>query len=273
MTKIIPLLMKLHKTLPLGFGLLSSLLAIGLSSPGQWARASQPENTPSTLTKLLTQMDTAANQGNVKAVMQFYSPTFTHGDGLNRKGMEQALTGLWKRYPKLRYTTKLESWKSEGNTIIAETITSISGLPVSGNISNNNLTLQSTIKSRQKVTGSKIVRQDILSERTQLTAGSTPPQVEIKLPQQVKVGEKYSFDAIVQEPLGEDFLLGAAMEEPIQVNKLLNPTTANLEFLSVGGLFKIGRAPFSPGTQWVSAVIRRGEDMTIITQRLQVVKK
>jgi hypothetical protein len=184
--------------------------------------------------------------------------------------MEQALTGLWKRYPKLRYTTKLESWKSEGNTIIADTVTTISGLSASGN---NNLTLNSTIKSRQKVTGAKIVQQDILSERTQLTSGSKPPQVEIKLPQQVKVGEKYSFDAIVKEPLGEDFLLGTAIEEPIQANKLLNPTIANLEFLNSGGLFKIGRAPSTPGPQWISAVIRRGEDMTIITQRLQVVKK
>lgn len=270
MTKIIPLLMKRNKTLTVSISLISSLLAIGLSSTWQLAQAGQTGNAPATLTNLLTQIDNAANQGNVNGVMKFYSPTFTHGDGLNRKAMEQALTGLWKRYPKLRYTTKLESWKSEGNTIIAETVTSISGLPAS---SNNNLTLDSTIKSRQKVTGSKIVHQDILSERTQLTAGSKPPQVEIKLPQQVKVGEKYSFDAIVQEPLGEDFLLGTAMEEPIQSNKLVNPTVANLEFLNAGGLFKVGRAPSTPGAQWVSAVIRRGEDMTIVTQRLQVVKK
>ena len=269
MTKITPLLMKRNKTLPVGISLISSLLAIGLSSTWQLAQAGQPGDAPSTLTNVLTQIDNAANQGNIKDVMKFYSPTFTNGDGLNRKELEQALTGLWKRYPKLRYTTRLESWKNEGNTIIAETVTDISGLPASGN---NNLTLQSTIKSRQQITGSKIVHQDILSERTQLTSGNKPPQIEVKLPQQVKVGEKYSFDAIVQEPLADDFLLGTAMEEPIQANKFLNPTTANLEVLNSGGLFKIGRAPSTPGTQWVSAVIRRGEDMTIITQRLQVVK-
>ncbi|MEI6446109.1 MAG: nuclear transport factor 2 family protein [Nostocales cyanobacterium ELA583] len=272
MAKIIPLLMKRNKTLTVSISLISSLLAIGLSSTWELAQADQPGTAPATLTNLLTQIDSAANQGNINGVMQFYSPTFTHGDGLNRKAMEQALTGLWQRYPKLRYTTKLESWKSEGNTIIAETVTNISNLPTSGT-GNNNLTLKSTIKSRQTVKDAKIVRQDILSERTQLTAGSKPPQVEIKLPQQVNVGEKYSFDAIVQEPLGEDFLLGTAMEEPIQGNKLLNPTIANLEFLNAGGLFKTGRAPSTPGTQWVSAIIRRGEDMTIITQRLQVVKK
>jgi hypothetical protein len=270
MTKIIPLLMKRNKTLLLGISLLSSLLATTLPSTWQPAQANEVKNAPAALTNLLTQIDNAANQGNVNGVMQFYSPVFIHGDGLNRKAMEQALTGLWKRYPQLRYTTRLESWKTEGNTIVAETVTSISGSPASNN---NNLTLQSTIKSRQRVIGSKIVRQDILLERTKLTAGSKPPQVEIQLPQQVKVGEQYSFDAIVKEPLGDDFLLGTAIEEPIQANKLLNPTIANLEFLNAGGLFKTGRAPLIPGTQWVSAVIRRGEDMTIITQRLEVVKK
>ncbi len=270
MAKIISLLMKRNKTLNVSIPLVSSLLAISLFSTGQFAKADQIKNAPATLTNLLTQIDKAANQGNINGVMDFYSPTFINGDGLNRKAMEQALTGLWQRYPKLNYTTKLESWKSEGNTIIVETVTNISGLPASGN---NNLALQSTIKSRQKFTGSKIVHQDILSERTQLTFGSKPPQVEIKLPQQVKVGEKYNFDAIVQEPLGEDLLLGTAIEEPIQSNKFLNSTTAKLEFLNSGGLFKIGRAPSNPGTQWVSAVIRRGENMTIITQRLAVVKK
>ena len=270
MTKIIPLLMKRNKTLTVSISLISSLLVIGLSSLSQSVQAGQPTDAPATLTNLLTQIDNAANQGNINSLMQFYSPKFTHGDGLNRKSMEQALTGLWKRYPQLRYTTNIESWKSEGNTIIAETVTNISGLPASGN---NNFTLQSTIKSRQKITGARIVRQDILSERTQLTAGSKPPQVEIKLPLQVKVNEKYSFDAIVQEPVGEDFLLGKAIEEPIQSSKFLNPTIVNLEFLNAGGLFKIGRVPSTPGPQWISAVIRRGEDMTIITQRLQVVKK
>ncbi|MTJ09161.1 nuclear transport factor 2 family protein [Anabaena sp. UHCC 0204] len=262
--------MKRNKVLSVGISLFSCLLTMSLSSTWQIAQANKPQNAPAGLTNLLSQIDNAANQRNVNGVMQFYSPTFTHGDGLNRKGMEQALTGLWKRYPQLRYTTRLESWKSEGNTIIAETVTSISGVP---SPNSNNLTLQSTIKSRQRVTGSKIVRQDILSERTQLTTGSKAPQVDIRLPQQVKVGEKYSFDAIVQEPLGQDILLGKAIEEPIQANKFLTPTTVNLEFLNAGGLFKIGRAPAKPGTQWISAVIRRGDDMTIITQRLQIVKK
>jgi hypothetical protein len=233
------------------------------------AQASTPQEAPAELKNLLTQMDTAASKGDVKTVMGFYSPNFTHGDGLTRPNMEKALTSLWKRYPTLRYTTQLESWNTQGNTIIANTITQISGL---ASANNNNLSLNATIKSRQQISGTKILRQDILSERTQLSSGTKPPKLEIKLPEQVKTGQQYSFDAIVQEPLGEDYLLGAALDEPIQPEKYLSPTSVNLELLSAGGLFKIGRAPVKPGSQWVSAVIMRGDGITMVTQRMEIKK-
>jgi hypothetical protein len=269
MTNYIALLMKRNKKVSSRISLLSFLLTLGFSSIGQFAQAATPDNAPASLKNLLAQIDTAASRGDIKGVMQFYSPNFTHGDGLNRQTMEQALTSFWKRYPQLRYSTRLQSWKSEGNSIIAETVTNITGLPSSNS---SNLALNATITSRQRLTGTKILHQDILSERTQLTSGSKPPQIEINLPQQVKVGQQYNFDAIVQEPLGNNFLLGSALEETIQPNKYLNPTAINLELLSAGGLFKIGRAPSTPGNQWISAVILRNDGMTMITQRL-VVKK
>ncbi|MBD2295412.1 nuclear transport factor 2 family protein [Anabaena sphaerica FACHB-251] len=270
MTKIIALLMKHNKTFTASISLLSFLLTLDLTSNGLFAQAAKPENAPPALKNLLTQIDTASSRGDIKGVMQFYSPNFTHGDGLNRQTMEQALKSFWQRYPQLRYSTRLQSWKSEGNAIIAETVTTITGLPSSNS---NNLALNATITSRQRITGTKIQRQEILSERTQLTSGNKPPQVEIKLPQQVKAGQKYHFDAIVQEPLGNDLLLGSAIEENIQPSKYLTPTPVNLELLNAGGLFKTGLAPSTPGQQWISAVILRNDGMTMITQRLQVVKK
>ncbi|MBO3463006.1 nuclear transport factor 2 family protein [Aetokthonos hydrillicola Thurmond2011] len=244
-------------------------LAIGLAGGWKQAQAVTPQNPPPQLQNLLQQIDTAATQGNIKGVLQFYSPNFTQGDGLNLQTLEQALTSLRKRYPQLKYTTQLQSWRSEGNAIIADTVTTITGLP---SASSQNQTLTSTITSRQRIAGGKIVHQDIQAERTQITSGAKPPHVEIKLPQQVKVGEQYNFDAILQEPLGEDYLLGAALEEPVQANRYLNPTPVNLELLTSGGLFKIGHAPATPGSQWLSAVIMRPEGMIMITQRLQVVK-
>ncbi|QIR39869.1 nuclear transport factor 2 family protein [Tolypothrix sp. PCC 7910] len=290
MTKIITLLLKRRCKFPTSIGLILSLVTLGIVSTWQCTQASTPrnsqlsrkstservadrkyaQNAPSELTNLLTQIDTAANQGDIKKVIEFYSPNFTHGDGLNRQTLEKALVDLWKRYPKLRYSTQLQSWQSQGNGIVAETVTNITGLP-SGN--SNNVTLNATIRSRQRIAGAKIIRQDILSERTLLTSGSKPPQVDVKLPQQVQVGQQYNFDAIVQEPLGDEFLLGTAIEEPIKADKYLNPTPVDLELLNSGGLFKVGRAPSNPGSQWLSAVILRGDGMTMVTQRLQVVKK
>lgn len=274
MTNIIAALVRHRLRLSTSIGLISFLLTLGLTSDWQRTQATTPQqlvqNVPANLTNLLTQIDAAASQGNVQGVLQFYSPNFTHGDGLNRQTLEKSLISLWQRYPKLQYSTKLLSSKPEGNAIIAETETKITGLP-EGN--GNNMALNATIKSRQRITGGKIIRQDILSERTLLTSGSKPPKIDIKLPQQVKVGQKYNFDAIVQEPLGDDFLLGTALEEPIQPDKFLNPTSVDLELLTSGGLFKVGKAPLTPGSQWISAVILRGNGMTMVIQRLQVVKK
>ncbi|MEH1939243.1 MAG: nuclear transport factor 2 family protein [Nostoc sp.] len=277
MTNIFPALVRRQLRFP-SIGLISFLLTIGLTTgwqrtqattPQQLVQAGTPQNAPAELRNLLTQVDAAASRGDIKGVLQFYSPNFTHGDGLNLQTLERSLVSLWQRYPKLQYSTKLLSSKPEGNAIIAETETKITGLPSSNS---NNSTLNATIKSRQRIAGGKIVRQDILSERTLLTSGSKPPQIDIKLPQQVKVGQKYNFDAIVQEPLGDDFLLGTALEESIQADKFLNPTPVDLELLTSGGLFKTAQAPSTPGSQWVSAVILRGNGMTMITQRLQVVK-
>ncbi|WP_017318138.1 Cif family virulence factor [Mastigocladopsis repens] len=249
--------------------LVCSLLTLGLLTSWKCAQASTPQDAPAELKNLLTQIDTAASRGDVKGVMQFYSPNFIHGDGLTRQNMEKALTALWQRYPQLKYSTQIQSWKPQGNAIVTETVTNITGVP---STSSDNSVLNATIRSRQRVAGGKILRQDILSERTQLTSGTKPPQVELKLPQQVKVGQQFSFDAVVKEPLGDDYLLGTALEEPIKPDKFLAPTPVELELLSSGGIFKVGRAPATPGSQWVSAVIMRGEGMVMITQRMQVVK-
>lgn len=239
-------------------------------TPQQLAQTNTTTTVPADLRNLLAQVDAAASQRNAKGVLQFYANNFTHGDGLNLQTMEKALISLWQRYPQLKYNTQVQSWKSEGNAIIADTVTTITGSP---SPKSNNLAMNASITSRQRIVGGKIVRQDIISERTQLTSGNKPPQIELKLPAQVKVGQQYNFDAIVQEPLGEDYLLGAALDEPIQASKYLNPTPVELELLTSGGLFKEGRAPATPGSQWVSAVIMRGDGMTMITQRMQVVSK
>lgn len=244
------------------------LLTLSLTTVWNRAAAATPQTAPPQFNNLLAQIDAAANKHDVKSVMQFYAPNFTHSDGLTRQSMEKALTQLWQRYPQLKYQTQLQSWKPEGNAIVAETVTNITGAQL---VDSRNMVFNATIKSQQRFEGGKIVRQEILSERSQLSAGAKPPTVNVKLPQQVKVGQQYNFDAIVQEPLGDDYLLGAAIEEPVRPENYLNPTSVELELLPAGGLFKVGRVPAQSDDRWVSAVLIRGDGMTMVTQRLNVV--
>lgn len=254
------------------YGLLGSLtlsLVIYLGAPGSdrlWAAS--PATAPPQLKETLTRIDTAANNRNLQSVLQFYAQNFTHSDGLTRQTLQQAISGFWKRYPNLQYRTELVSWQAEGKGFVAETVTYITGMETVGE---RPITLSATLRSRQRFENQRIVRQEVLSERIQMTAGEKPPTVKVNLPDQVRVGQQYTLDAIVQEPLGEDLLLGAAIEEPVRAGGYLKPTTIELEPLSAGGIFKTGRAPAKPDSRWISTILVRGDGMTLITQRLRVV--
>lgn len=231
--------------------------------------AQTPANAPAPLTKLLTQIDAAANRRDVKAVMAFYSPNFTHSDGLNRQSMEKALTQLWDRYPSLNYRTEIKSWKTEGSAIVAETVTTIAGTHKKDG---KESTLKATIRSQQRFEGEKIVNQEILAEQTQLSSGTNPPTIQVNLPEQVKVGEEYHFDAIVREPIGDDILIGTVLEEPVTEKTFFNPSEVELELLNSGGIFKVGKAPATPENRWVSAVLMRQGGIAMVSVRLRVVK-
>jgi len=223
---------------------------------------------PAELKKLVREIDAAANKKELKSLMKFYSQNFTHSDGLNRETMEKALSQFWQRYTTLNYTTKIKSWKADGQAFIVETETQITGTQTA---ENRGMTLKSTIRSQQRFESKKIVKQEILAERNLITSGKNPPTIEINLPEEVKVGEEYNFDAIVQEPIGNDVLIGTAMEEVIGEKTLLGASTIELELLNSGGLFKIGKAPETPENRWVSAILMRQGGITVITQRLRVV--
>ncbi|HLO47088.1 MAG TPA: nuclear transport factor 2 family protein [Kamptonema sp.] len=232
--------------------------------------AQTPANAPAELTKLIGEIDAAANRRDIKAVMQFYSQNFTHSDGLNSKSMEKALTQFWQKYSTLKYSTELKSWKAEGQAFIAETETTITGTQ---KMENREMNLKSTIRSQQRFENQKIVKQEILAERNQLTSGKNPPTIQMNLPEQVNVGQEYNFDAIVQEPLGNDVLIGTALEEPVTEKTLLSTSPVELELLASGGVFKIGKAPATPENRWISAVLMRQGGITVITQRLRVVNQ
>jgi hypothetical protein len=247
------------------------LLTLGLTVGwASIAQAEKPETAPPQLKDTLTQIDTAANRRDIQGLMQFYGANFKNSDGLNRRAMEQALNQLWKRYSQLTYRTELKDWKSEGNAIVAETVTSITGTQASQGTTTK---LESTLRSRQRFENQKIVQQDILAERTQVGSGAKPPSVKVNLPEQIGVGQEFNFDVIVSEPLGDNLLLGTAVEESIKPELYTKPSNFKLELLPAGGIFKVGKAPQKPEGRWVSAVLIRGDGMTMVTQRLQIVNR
>ena len=243
-------------------------ISLGLGAIGAVeVSAASPETAPVELKTRLSQMQAAASAGNIEGVMQNYSPTFTNEDGFTYDSLESALQTLWESYDTLTYRVELQSWEPTDSGYTAETVTYIDGLQ---SIEGRPTKLTSVIRSQQTYEDGKIVAQQTLSERNQLTSGEMPPTVSVILPEQVAAGESYDFDAIVMEPLGNRYLLGAAIEEGATATDFFAGRPVELELLAAGGLFKIGDAPTTNDSRWVSALLVRDDGMTVVTRRLRI---
>jgi len=155
---------------------LSLLLGLGLTfALATGLRAEKPETAPANLKTLISKIETAANERDLKQLMEFYSPKFTNSDGLTYEKTKKALTHFWERYNNLQYTTTLESWSRSGDKLTANTITKITG---TGKVQGRMVGMNATIRSRQQFQGNKLVYQEILSERVEL---STTKPLELEL--------------------------------------------------------------------------------------------
>ncbi|MGL5944191.1 MAG: nuclear transport factor 2 family protein [Waterburya sp.] len=245
------------------------LISLGIvSGLTNVVQAQSAANAPAELTEAIAGIETAANQKDINGVIEYYSPNFTNTDGLTPDSLTKALQQMWKNYPRLNYTTTIDSWSNQGDQLVAETTTIIKGVQKrQGRV----IRLNSTIKSRQYFQQQKLVKQEILAEQSQLTSGENPPQVQVVAPETVTTGEKYNFDLIVEQPLGDKVLLGAVQEEKTSSNLYLNPTALELEPLPAGGIYKTATAPMLPDSNWLSAILVRGDGMTMITHRVNVI--
>ncbi|MCC0176521.1 nuclear transport factor 2 family protein [Waterburya agarophytonicola K14] len=234
---------------------------------GDRVRAENADTAPDELTKIIFEIEDAANNRDLDKVLDYYSEDFTNSDGLSVDSLAEGLEQMWQNYPQLKYTTEIVSWSKEEDLLVAETITTIKGVQkTKGRVTR----LNSTIKSRQYFEDDQLVNQDILTEQSQLKSGDNPPKVEIVAPEVVQTGEQYNFDLIVDEPLEEKILLGAIKEEKTASNLYLNPTVLELEPLPAGGIYKTATAPLLPDSNWVSAILVRGDGITMITHRVNM---
>ena len=248
--------------------LLLSLLVLSLSGQVIPARAETDEQVaPQDLVETISKIDKAANDQNLESLLKYYEDSFSNEDGMTVAGVQSALEKVWLAYPELTYETQILSWSEDQGELVAETQTKIIG---SQENKSRVINLESVIKSRQYFKDRKLLRQEVLSEKTTVTSGDRPPKITVNLPETVKLGEKYAFDTIVEEPLDGNILLGAAIEEKTASNLYLNPTSIELEQLSAGGIFKTVTAPRLSDNHWLSAIVVRGDGITMVTQRVRV---
>ncbi len=251
----------------------ATVLLVNLGIIGSLVNTAQGESlttAPEELTEIITGIESAANNQNLDQLVEYYGDDFTNSDGLTTNTLAKALTQMWENYPQLKYSTEITSWSEEGNELVAETITTIRGVK---NTQGRKVRLNSTIKSRQYFQEQKLVRQEILTEQSRLTSGSNPPKVKIVAPEAVTVGAKYNFDLIVNEPLNDQVLLGGVQEEKTASSLYLNPTALELEPLPAGGIYKVATAPLLPDSNWLSAILVRGDGITMITHRVNIEEK
>ena len=250
---------------------LTTVLLINLGIIAGVVNTAKGQSTPmpEELAEAISAIEAAANDRDLDELLEYYSEDFTNTDGLTTETLATALEQMWSEYPELTYRTEIESWSQEGDELVAETKTTIEGIK---DPQSNTGQLNSTIESRQYFQEQKLVRQEILTEQSQLSSGDNPPQVNIVAPNTVETGEKYNFDLIVNEPLGDQVLLGAVQEEKTAGQLYLNPTQLELELLPAGGIYKVATAPLLPDSNWLSAILVRGDGITRITHRVNVVE-
>lgn len=224
---------------------------------------------PTAVIELVSRIDRAANAKQLSGLGANFAPSYVV-DGMSLSEWQKSLSVFWKRYPKLQYRTTIQAWRAEGNGGSLETLTKIDGSRIQNG---KTIKLAGQIQARQKVVNGKIVQQEILSEKIVATSGSKPPSVELRVPDKIRTNADYNIEAIVQEPLGNDVMMGTVTERAVSGSAYNKADTFNLELLNSGGLFKDARAPGKSGDYWLSVTFVRPDGMTSVTRRIHVLRR
>ncbi|MGY6529703.1 MAG: nuclear transport factor 2 family protein [Cyanobacterium sp.] len=227
--------------------------------------ATAQNNINTEIIELITRIDFASNNQDMESLKQYISPQFSNEDGLDNETFLNSLEQLWNSYPNLKYTTTLNSTEQNQQQLIVNTTTIIEG---SKEENGETVNMVSEITARQTFENQQLVAQEILTEKTRITTGENPPQITFRLPQTVRSGQAFDFDAIVEDPIGNGLILGGVKEERVSPTLFTNPQPMELDALSAGGIFK--RVTINEGDHWYSAIFIRDDGTTMITQRVRV---
>ena len=228
---------------------------------------------PAELQTAVDEMLEAANNRDLDEVLSLYDEDFEHGDGLNLEEVSAAISNFWEAHPELDYQSSIENWEKVADGYEATIVTDVTGIQASER-GDFDLVASSTVLNRFAMNEEGellLVGQEVLKESSQLVSGENPPEVTVTMPTKVSVGSEFDVEAIVEEPLGDTLLLGAAIEEPINAEAYSDSPALPLQPLQAGGLFRRADAPDRPGAEWVSVMLVSDGGIFIEGRRLNFV--
>ncbi len=213
----------------------------------------------------------AANQRDLEALMAIYSSNFRHEDGLDFDQTQQALTQIWELYSELAYSAKIKAWRQIGPDYEVTIVTEVEGVQTSARGDFDFKSIQEVRnRYRPDPEGLKLVSQAVVRESNSLKSGTEPPTVSLNLPDAVNPGTTYRLEAIVAEPLRNNVLLGAVLEEPADFEHYLESPSFQLEQLQAGGIFRQVDAPDDLGSSWLSVMFVGSGGITLHSHRVNV---
>ncbi len=231
-------------------------------------QTASPSTAPTVVVSTLAEIEAAANAQDLEAVMALYSEGFDSDTGFDHSQLRQTLETLWNEYSDLTYDIELLSCEAVGpDRYTVETLTRIEGRQLRPE---RELNLVAEVTSRQQLEGGQVAYQEVLAETSRLTSGVNPPTVLVQLPETLTVGQTYSFDTIVMEPLEGRSLMGVAVDEGVTSEDFFAPRPVVFDVLNAGGLYKIGTASDQADHRWISAVIIREDGLLVDTRRIRV---
>lgn len=243
------------------------ILSCSFSLSKNYPIFAQNNPVPQEIVEIINNIDSAGNKKDLTLIETNIAPNFITEDGLNIDNLKAGLEKFWSRYKDLKYRTTIDSWKENQGQIIAITTTNIQG---NYEINGKKFNLNSTIKSEQYFQNNKLVKQNILEEKNEITSGNNPPIVTINLPTTARPGQEFDFDVILQDPIASDLVLGAALEDKFDPNLYVKPSSFKLDSLSAGGIFKRVKLPNTEKDHWYSVILIRKDGLRMITQRVKI---